>query len=73
MTQTLRMTFLNAAGNRVSISLDNPRDNLTQSEVEAAMNTVITKKVFTTSGGDLVSIDSAAVIDTTTTEIIAGS
>jgi hypothetical protein len=73
MTQTLRMTFLNAAGNRISISLDNPRDNLTQSEVEAAMNTVITKNVFTTSGGDLVSIDSAAVIDTTTTEIIAGS
>jgi hypothetical protein len=37
------------------------------------MNTVITKNVFTTSGGDLVSIDSAAVIDTITTEIIAGS
>ena len=73
MAQVLRMTFLNAAGNRVSITLDNPRDDITQAEVQTAMNTIITKNILVTSGGELASIDSAAIIETTTTDIIASS
>ncbi|HPZ43573.1 MAG TPA: DUF2922 domain-containing protein [Bacillota bacterium] len=69
VTQTLRMTFLNQANRNVTLSLDNPRDNLTAAEVQGVMDTIIAKNIFTSSGGDLVSKVSASIIDTTTTEL----
>ena len=64
-TQTLQMRFLTQIGNRVSISLDNPKDTLTEAEVTAAMDQIIAKNVFVTSGGDLVGKDSAQIVDRT--------
>ncbi len=64
-TQTLQMRFVTQAGSRVTISLDNPKDTLTEAEVTAAMDQIIASNVFTASGGDLVSKDSAQVIDRT--------
>lgn len=71
VTQTLRMVFLNQGNNNVTLSLDNPRNNLTAAEVQAAMDTIIAKNIFTSSGGDLVSKVSARIIDTTTTELFS--
>ena len=71
VTQTLRMVFLNQGNNNVTLSLDNPRNNLTAAEVQAAMDTIIAKNIFTSSGGDLVSKVSAKIIDTTTTELFS--
>lgn len=65
--QTLRMNFLNAAGKSVSISLDNPKEDLTSAAVQTAMDTIIAKNIFVTSGGDLVSKVKATIIDTTDT------
>ncbi len=67
VTQTLQMSFVNAAGTRTTISLDNPKDTLTQAEVTAAMDQIIAKNIFNSAGGDLVSKYSAEIIDTTTT------
>ena len=64
-TQTLQMRFVTQAGSRVTISLDNPKDTLTEAEVTAAMDQIIAANVFTASGGDLVSKDSAQIIDRT--------
>ena len=64
-TQTLQMRFLTQLGNRVTISLDNPTDTLTEAEVTAAMDQIIAKNIFVTSGGDLVGKDSAQIIDRT--------
>ncbi|WP_027365057.1 DUF2922 domain-containing protein [Desulfotruncus alcoholivorax] len=64
-TQTLQMRFVTQAGNRVTISLDNPKDTLTEAEVTAAMDQIIAKNIFVTSGGDLVSKDSAQIVDRT--------
>ena len=71
MAQVLRMTFLSAAGGRVSITVDNPKDDLTEAQVQTAMNTIISKNILITSGGELTAIDSAAIIETTTTDIIS--
>lgn len=71
VTQTLRMTFLNESGNNVSISLDNPKDDLTAAQVQTAMDLIITKNIFISTGGDLVSKSSARIIDTTTTELFS--
>lgn len=65
--QTLRMTFLNAGGKSVVMSLDNPKDDLTEAGVKAVMDTIITKNIFITTGGDLVSKVGAKIVDTTDT------
>ncbi|MFA7467909.1 MAG: DUF2922 domain-containing protein [Desulfotomaculaceae bacterium] len=64
-TQTLQMRFVTQAGSRVTISLDNPKDTLTEAEVTAAMDQIIASNIFTASGGDLVSKDSAQITDRT--------
>lgn len=64
-TQTLQMTFLTQGGTRATISLDNPKDNLTEAEVVAAMDQIIAKNIFTTSNGDLVAKHSAQIVDRT--------
>ncbi|HOV80645.1 MAG TPA: DUF2922 domain-containing protein [Bacillota bacterium] len=67
--QTLRMVFRNQAGRNVTISLDNPREGLTAAEVEAAMDLVIARNIFTSSGGDLVSKQDIRVVDSTTNDL----
>ncbi|WP_347489223.1 DUF2922 domain-containing protein [Desulfoscipio sp. XC116] len=64
-TQTLQMSFVNQGGTRTTISLDNPKDTLTEAEVVAAMDQIIAKNIFNTTGGDLVAKHSAQVIDRT--------
>lgn len=71
-TQTLQMTFVNQAGTRTTISLDNPRDNLTEAEVVSAMDAIIAKNIFNTSGGDLVSKYSAQIVDRNVNVIYGG-
>lgn len=67
--QVLRMVFLNQLNKQVTISLNNPKETLTAAEVQGVMDSVITKNLFTSTGGDLVSKVSARVIDTTTNEL----
>lgn len=69
VTQTLRMTFLNQGNKNVTLSLDNPREDVTAAEVQATMDLIIARNIFTSTGGDLVSKVNARIIDTTTTEL----
>ncbi|TYO92296.1 DUF2922 domain-containing protein [Desulfallas thermosapovorans] len=71
-TQTLQMTFVTQAGTRTTISLDNPRDDLTEAEVVSAMDEIIAKNIFNTSGGDLVSKHSAQIVDRTVSVLYGG-
>jgi len=57
MQKTLRMIFKNAAGKNVSINLPDPDSEITAMEVEAVMDSVISRNVFDTSGGDIVARD----------------
>jgi hypothetical protein len=65
------MAFLSQAGKNVTLSLDNPRNDLTAAEVQASMDLIIARNIFTSTGGDLVSKVNARVIDTTTTELFS--
>lgn len=67
--RTLRMVFLNQAGKNVTISLDNPRSDLTTAEIQTAMDLVIARNIFTSTGGDLVSKQDIKVIDSTTDDL----
>jgi elongation factor P hydroxylase len=69
MARRLEMVFTNAAGRRSTISVDNAREDITQQEVQSAMETIVSRGIFTTSGGDITAIDSARIIATEITEI----
>ncbi|MBS3938439.1 MAG: DUF2922 domain-containing protein [Peptococcaceae bacterium] len=62
MNKTLQMVFTNAAGQPVTISVADPRDNLTQGEVAAAMAAIIAHDVFLSLGGALVDSLGARVV-----------
>ena len=70
MTKQLVMSFLNATGKKVSISLNSVKAAVTGAEVSAAMDVMILNKVFNITGGDLLTKDSAQVIDKTTQELV---
>lgn len=69
MSQRLVMSFRNTAGRTVTMSMDDPRTDVTAAEVTTVMDTIIAKNIFTSSGGDLVSKERAAVIETTENEM----
>jgi hypothetical protein len=68
MSKTLVMNFLNEGGKKVSIKVNNVKEDVTEVEAKAAMDAIIAKNIFASSGGDLRSKDSAQLIDKTTSD-----
>lgn len=68
-SKVLRMSFNTGMGSVVSISLPDPKDGLTAAEIEAVMDQIIAKNIFTGTGGDLVSKRDVKVIGTTTDDL----
>lgn len=65
----LEMEFKNAEGKKFTLSLDEPREDVTESEIRAVMDEVVTKNVFITTGGDVTTPVGARVITTTIEEL----
>lgn len=70
MATKLTMSFKNTADNTASYSIDDPRPDVTDVEVQAVMDDMLAKNIFNTSGGDLVSVAGAKVTTTTINELI---
>jgi hypothetical protein len=68
MVQVLQMTFRTGTGREFRISLDNPKADLTPAQIQAAMNTIVSKNVFNVDGG-LIEALSANVVSTQTQPI----
>lgn len=68
----LEMIFNNAGGTRSTISVYDPRADLTDAEVNTAMNNILAKNVFSSNNGDLVSINSARIVSRDVTELNVG-
>ena len=67
--KVLRMTFNNALGGAVSITLPEPKADLTAAQIEAVMDQIIAKNIFTGAGGDLISKRDIKIVDTTTNDL----
>lgn len=65
----LEMTFKNQASKNSKISLDNPRETVTNVEVKAAMENIVAMDVFDTGDGGLVELVSAKIISTEVQEL----
>ena len=63
------MNFLNEAGKKTSVRVNDVRENVTEAEVSAAMDVIVAKNIFSTTGGDLKYKDSAELTDKSSTEL----
>ena len=68
-TKTLEMVFINEGAKEVTVVVKDPRDGLTLAEVQTVMNTLIAKNVFSSTGGDLVSVKEAQIRQLAITEL----
>ena len=50
----LDLVFRNAAGKKVTLNIEEPKNGITKAEIDAAMAVVVTNNIFATSGGDIV-------------------
>lgn len=66
-TKRLVMTFKTTDDKKVSLSVDNPREDITESKIKDAMDLVVSKNIFAPNGADIVSAVEAKVVVTDTT------
>ena len=62
-TKRLVMTFKTTDDKKVSLSVDNPREDITESEIKDAMDLVVSKNIFAPNGADIVSAVEAKVAE----------
>ena len=67
-TKRLVMVFKTDADTNVSLSIDNPKDNLQESAIKSAMQIVIDKNVFAPKEEKLVALVEARIVVTNTNE-----
>ncbi|MFZ5753586.1 MAG: DUF2922 domain-containing protein [Bacillota bacterium] len=69
-TKRLEMIFQNSAGNRITVSVLDPKDDLTAQSVEAAMGQILALNAITTAGGDLTAILGARIVTRDVNDIL---
>ena len=67
LNRKLVMTFKTTDDKKVSLTVDNPREDLTEEEVKTAMELIKEKNIFAPGGADLAYLVSAKVVETDTT------
>ncbi len=65
----LEMDFLDIANKVTKITLDDPREDLLPTEIQEAMDSIISNDVFASKYGDLVAVGGARVVTTTVNEM----
>ncbi|MFT8709101.1 MAG: DUF2922 domain-containing protein [Sporolactobacillus sp.] len=63
------LVFVNAGGKSVTLSLNDPAEPVNPAAVKEAMTEIITRNVFTSTGGQLTAIKSARLSESVTTPI----
>lgn len=73
-TKKLVMAFKTTDDKKVSLSLDDPREDITEAEIKSVMDLVISKNVFAPNGADFASIIDAKIVvtDTTSYDLVIG-
>lgn len=67
INKRLVMTFKSADDKSVSLTIDDPREDLTEAQIKDAMELVVSKNIFAPGGEDITVAVSAKVVVTDTT------
>ncbi len=70
MEKTLQLVFRNANGREVSLSLANPKPDLTAAEVTPVMQQIVDNHLFTSATGDLVQVVAARIKSNEVTPLV---
>ncbi|QOR68159.1 DUF2922 domain-containing protein [Cytobacillus suaedae] len=70
MAKVLEMHFTNLEGKVAKVSIENPIEPIDPIALSAAMDTIITNDVFTSSGGGFVAKHGARVIERNVTDVV---
>jgi hypothetical protein len=70
LDKNLELIFKNTAGKSARISVQDPKDDLTTEEVQALMDNIVAKNVFETTGGNLVEVVGARLIQKEVIQLI---
>ncbi|GFZ30389.1 hypothetical protein CSC2_09150 [Clostridium zeae] len=62
ITKYLVLTFKNESGDKINLSLKGIKDKLTAEEISKAMDVIISKNAFYSSGGKLIQKSGAQII-----------
>lgn len=62
--KNLIMSFLTDEGKKTSLRLNSIREDITEAEVSAAMDVIISRNIFFTPSGELKAKDSAQIVET---------
>lgn len=69
MAKTLQMVFLNQLGKNATINIPEVKDDVTEAEIKALMELIISKNIFDTTGGNLVALMEANLVSRDVQEI----
>ena len=64
----LLMTFMSELDRKVSIAIDDPREDIAEDEIKEVMDLILEKNIFAPNGADLVATVEAKIVVTDTTE-----
>ena len=64
----LLMTFMSELDRKVSIAIDDPREDIAEDEIKEVMDLIVEKNIFAPNGCDLVATVDAKIVVTDTTE-----
>lgn len=67
-TRVLYMTFKNSLGNSCTITVEDPKADITEQNIIDAMNLIKSKNIFQPKGYDITTTVSAKIVDANTTE-----
>lgn len=70
-SKRLELIFQNVAGRRITLVIQEPRENLTETGVRAVMELILARNIFTSPGGDLTAITGARIVSRDVVDIIA--
>ena len=66
-TKRLVMTFKTTDDKKISLSVDDPREDVTEAEIKSAMDLVVSKNIFAPNGAVIAAAVEAKVVVTDTT------
>lgn len=68
-TRVLELRFNNASGRAATVRVPDVKDPYTGAEASLLMDNILTKDIFTSTGGDFVAKDSARIVVTDVSDL----
>lgn len=70
MAKVLKLKFMLEPRGSLTLTVNEPKENLKTEDIEAVMQMIVTNEVFKPQTGKIKGIDSAEIVETATTKLV---